>query len=282
MEKIALIADSTCDLDKKYIDNYDVKILHLKIIYKDKEFIDRVNITPQEVYDNLKVEVPHTSLPSISEMHNLFNELEKEGYTHAIIIPISSGLSGTYNTLKLAASDHTNMDITVFDSKSLTLGAGAQIIRCGEMIKEGKSYNEIISSLPKIRDNIKVYYMVDTLEYLIKGGRIGKVSGTLGQLLNIKPIISINEDGIYYTHCKVRGKKQAKNKLMEIVENELANSKGKVWVMHGGALKEGTEFYENLKSNENITQIDIGDISPVAGVHTGPGLLGVVIEKEPI
>ncbi|MCY6959939.1 DegV family protein [Clostridium brassicae] len=280
MEKIALISDSTCDLNKETINTYDIKILNLKIIYKDREYIDRVDITPQQVYDNLKIEVPHTSLPSLEDMHNLFYKLEDEGYTHAIVIPIGSGLSGTYNTLRLAASEHSNLNITVFDSKSLTLGCGALVKDCGEMIKNGKSYEEIVSALPLLRDNISVYYIVDTLEYLIKGGRIGKVSGMFGQLLDIKPIISINSDGVYYTYAKVRGKKQAKNKLMEIIQNTLNTSKSKIWVMHGGAYEEGKKFYEDLKNNPNITHIGFGDISPVAGVHTGPGLLGVVIEKE--
>jgi DegV family protein with EDD domain len=280
LEKIALVSDSTCDLSDEFIKAYDVKILNLKIIYKDKEYIDRVNITPQQVYDNLKIEVPHTSLPSLDDMHKLLYKLEEEGYTHVIAISISAGLSGTYNTLKLAASEHTNLNITVFDSKSLTLGCGAIVINCGKMIKSGKKYNEIVSALPLIRDNISVYYIVDTLEYLIKGGRIGKVSGTFGQLLNIKPIISINKEGVYYTYAKARGKKQAKNKLIEIIKEKLNIAKSKVWVMHGGAYEECKKFYASLKNIPNITYLGFGDISPVAGVHTGPGLIGVVIEKE--
>ncbi|MFU0824987.1 DegV family protein [Clostridium sp.] len=281
MEKIALITDSTSDLNKELIDMYDIKILNLKIIYKDREYVDRVDITPQQVYDNMKREVPHTSLPSIQDMHDLFNELKNQGYTHAIVICISSGLSGTYNTLKLAASEHTDLNITVFDSKSLTLGAGALILGCGEMLKQKKGYDEIVNTLPYMRDKIKVYYIVDTLEYLIKGGRIGKVSGTLGQLLNLKPIISINADGIYYTYAKVRGKRQAKAKLMEIAQNFLRSKKAKIWVMHGGAYEEGQQFYEKLKENHNISYLGFGDISPVAGVHTGPGLIGIVLIEEP-
>ncbi|MEA4825963.1 MAG: DegV family protein [Clostridium sp.] len=281
MEKIALITDSTSDLNDTIINEYDIKVLPLKIIYKDREYIDRVTITPQQVYDSLSVEVPHTSLPSIHEMNDLFSKLEEEGYTHAIAICIGSGLSGTYNTLKLAASEHDKLKITVFDSKSLTLGAGALVIGCGEMLKQGKCYDEIVNSLPSMRNKISVYYIVDTLEYLIKGGRIGKVSGTIGKLLNLKPIISIDPEGVYYTYTKVRGKNQAKTKLMEIIKDNLTNSKAKIWVMHGGALEEGKKFYESLKDDSNITSLSFGEISPVAGVHTGPGLIGVVIVKEP-
>lgn len=281
MEKIALITDSTSDLSNEIINEYDVKILNLKIIYKDKEYIDKVNIAPQEVYDNLSVEVPHTSLPSIEDMHNLFSRLESEGYTHAIVTGIGSGLSGTFSALKLVASEHENIITTVFDSKSLTLGAGAIIIGCGEMLKQGKKYDEVVAELPYMREKISVFYIVDTLEYLIKGGRIGKVAGTIGQLLNIKPIISINDEGVYYTHSKARGKKQANSKLIEIINDKLKESKARIWVMHGGAVEEGKKLYDYLSTNPNITSLNFGDISPVAGVHTGPGLVGVVIVKEP-
>lgn len=279
LEKIALITDSTSDLDKETIQKYDIKVLPLRIIYKDREYIDRVNITPQEVYDSLKNETPSTSLPSIQDMEELFSTLEKEGYTHAIAIPISSGLSGTFNSFKLVSENHPNLITTVFDSKSLTLGAGAIVLECAELIRNKKPYKEIISTLPKIRDKISVFYVVDTLEYLIKGGRIGKVSGTIGSLLNIKPIISINTDGIYYTYKKVRGKKQAINKLIEITKETLNNSKAKIWVMHGGALEEGKKLYSHFKNIPNIVSLNFGDISPVAGVHTGPGLIGIIIEK---
>lgn len=281
MDKIALVTDSTSDLDKKTIDKYNIKVLPLRIVYKDREYIDRVNITPKEVYDNLSVEVPHTSLPSMQDMENLFAKLEKEGYTHAIVVPISSGLSGTYNTLKLVSENHPELKITVFDSKSLTLGAGAIIIKCAELINAGKTYEEIVELLPKIRDSISVFYIVDTLKYLIEGGRIGRVSGTVGELLNIKPIISINSEGIYYTYTKVRGKKKALSLLFEISMEILKSTKGRVWVMHGGAEEEGLKFYELFRNIENITYLGFGDISPVAGVHTGPGLIGIVIMKEP-
>ena len=280
MTKIALITDSTSDLDKQTVEKYDIKVLPLRIVYKDREYIDRVNITPQEVYDNLDKEIPHTSLPSMQDMEDLFLKLEKEGYTHTIVVSISSGLSGTYNTLKLVSEGHPKLKTTIFDSRSLTLGAGAIIIKCAELIRDGKTYEEIIQLLPKIRDSISVYYIVDTLKYLIKGGRIGKISGTVGELLNIKPIISINPEGIYYTCTKVRGKKKALSTLFEISMDILSTTKGRVWIMHGGAEDEGRKFFELFRNVENISYLNFADISPVAGVHTGPGLIGVVIMKE--
>jgi DegV family protein with EDD domain len=280
MAKIALVTDSTSDLDKEIVEKYNIKVLPLRIRYKDKEYIDRVSITPKEVYDSLDKEIPHTSLPSIQDIEELFEKLELEEYTHAIIVPISSGLSGTYNTLKLVSENHTNIITTVFDSKSLTLGAGAIIIKCGELIDEGKTYEYIVESLPKIRDSISVFYAVDTLKYLISGGRIGKVSGTVGEILNIKPIISIDSFGIYYTYVKVRGKKKALSKLLDISKDILSSSKCRIWVMSGGAEEECNKVFESFKSMTNINFLGRGDISPVAGVHTGPGLVGIVIMRE--
>lgn len=280
MEKIALVADSTCDLSQELIEKYNVHMLPLRVIYKDREYIDRIDITPDYVYENLHKEVPTTSLPSMKDMHEMFEGLIEKGYTHAIVISISSGLSGTCNSLKLVSESHPEITTTVFDSKSLSFGAGEIVIQCGELIAKQKSYEEIVQELPKIKDRISLFFIVDTLEYLKRGGRIGRVAGTIGELLNIKPIISTNEDGVYYTYTKVRGKKQAVSKLLNVVNEILQKNRCKVWVMHGGALEEGKAVFETMKNFSNISNIDFGQIGPVSGVHAGPGLIGIVTVKE--
>jgi len=280
MSKIALITDSTSDVDKEMIEMYDLKVLPLRIIYKDREYIDRITITPKEVYDNFAYEIPSTSLPSMQDMEDMYLKLEEEGYTHAIAVIISANLSGTYNTLRLVSENHPSIETCVFDSKSLTIGEAAIVEECGEMIKCGKSFNEIVEALPEIQSRVTVYYAVDTLKYLIKGGRIGKVSGTIGEILNIKPIISINSDGVYYTYAKAKGKKKAISKLVDIAREALENTPCKIWVMHGGAYEEVKPFSETIAALPNITRLSFGEISPVAGVHTGPGLLGIIIVKE--
>lgn len=279
MNKIALITDSTSDLSKEEIEKNNIHVLPLRIIYKDREYIDRINITPDEVYNNLDKEVPSTSLPSIEDIDKLFTKLEEEGYTHVIGTCISSGLSGTFNSINLVSKQHSNIISHIFDSRALTLGTGAIILECAKLIALGKDYDEIIAELPAIRDRIKVYYVVETLNYLIKGGRIGKVSGTIGELFKIKPIISINEEGIYYTYEKVRGRNQSIAKLVDITRGALENSPSKVWVLQGGALAEGKALYENISKLPNIIEVDFRDLSPVMGVHTGPGLLGIVVMR---
>ena len=281
MSKIALITDSTSDVDKEMIQRYDLKVLPLRIIYKDKEYIDRVTITPKEVYDNFVYEIPSTSLPSMQDMEDMYLKLEEEGYTHAIAVVISANLSGTYNTLRLVSENHPSIETCVFDSKSLTIGEAAIVEECGEMLKKGKSFEEVVKALPEIQSRVTVYYAVDTLKYLIKGGRIGKVSGTIGEILNIKPIISINNDGVYYTYAKAKGKKKAISKLVDIAREALKHTPCKIWVMHGGAYEEVKAFSQTIAALPNITRLSFGEISPVAGVHTGPGLLGVIVVKEP-
>ena len=228
----------------------------------------------------MKIEVPTTSLPSMDEIDRLFVKLKEEGYTHVIAVTISAGLSGTNNSVRLVSENHPEMKFEVFDSLAISLGAGAIILECGEMINLGKSFEEIVRVLPRLREKIKVYYVLDTLKYLIKGGRIGRVSGTIGEFLNIKPIISISKEGIYYTYTKVRGRNQSISKVFDIVKEALEQRKAKVWVLHGGAKEEAQELYKRVKELPNIIKLGFSDISPVAGVHTGPGLIGVTIMTE--
>ena len=252
----------------------------LRVIYKDREYIDRVNITPKEVYDGMSVEIPHTSLPSIEDMNNLYSQISKDGYTHAIVICISSGISGTYGTAKLVADQHKELNIHVFDSKFVSVAIGLIVLETAQMIESGKSFNEIVDSLPKIKERTSIYYTVDSLKYLIKGGRIGKVAGTIGQILNVKPIISVNNDGVYYTYAKVRGKNQALSKFVDIAMETLNSSKAKIWVAGGGDDEDSLALYKRLENHPNVTKSYLGDISPVLGVHTGPGLFGFAIQKE--
>jgi DegV family protein with EDD domain len=280
LNKIALITDSSCDLTKEIIKKYNIRVVPLRIIYKDKEYIDRVNIEPQEVYDNLVKEIPTTSMPSMQDIGDTFAAIEQEGYTHVIAITISSGLSGTFNTVKLVSGSHPNLVTCIFDSKTLSAGLGALVAECGELIEQGKEFEEIVNALPSIKERISVYYVLETLEYLKKGGRIGKVAGTIGELLNLKPIISVDAEGKYFTYAKVRGRKQSICRLSDIAKDVLTTTKAKLFILQGGAMEEGRKLYDSFVDMPNVTSLHFGDISPALGVHTGPGLLAIIIAKE--
>lgn len=281
MEKIALITDTTADLSKETIDKYNINVLSFRIIYSDREYKDKVDITSEEVYSNLEKEVPTSSMPALQDMEDLYDKLEKEGYTHAIAVTLSTGLSGIFNGLKLTAEGHPNIKSFVYDSKSISLGEGVMIKECGRLIEEGKSFDEIVSEIPKIKKRMHLFFVIGTLEYLKKGGRIGKLSGIIGKFLNIKPIASIDDEGLYYCYDKVRGRKQSLNRVLEIAKEITDHKKCCAYVMHGHAEAEARSFFEKLKLLPNITKAYFGGcLSPVAGVHSGPGLVGLVLLEE--
>jgi len=282
LDKIALITDTTSDLRSDAMEKYSINVLPFRIIYSDREYLDNVDITPQEVYDNMKIEVPTSSLPSMKDMEELFLRLEEEGYTHAIAITLSTGLSGIYNAMKLTSDNHPGITTHVCDSQSIALGEGLIVTECGKLIQEGKSFEEVVEAIPSIKKRIHLYFVVGTLEYLKKGGRIGKVAGTIAELLNIKPIISFDEDGKYCTVEKVRGRKQSLNKLIELTNNILDEKKCKVYMLHGDALEETKQVMEKISKHPNAISTEFGGyISPVSGVHSGPGLVGMVCIEEP-
>lgn len=281
MNKIALITDSTCGLPKEYVNEYDVKVVSLKILYKDKEFIDGINITPEEVYSKLPKELPTTSMPSVDDITSLYNELIKEGYTQAIVLPVSSGLSGTINSFKLASEEFKDkINTFIFDTKILSMAVGLIVIEVGKMIKKKMNFEDICNTIPKLRENLWMYFTVDTLEYLIKGGRIGKVTGGIGEILNLKPIITMDDNGSYTNYTKVRGSKQAFKKLLDLSTDILNKGKGKVIIMTGTMHEEAEKLKEILSSHENTTFIYKGTITPAVGIHSGPRLLAVAVMSE--
>lgn len=280
-EKIAIVTDSTCDLSKEILDERDISFLPLKIIYEDSEYKDRVNITPQEVYKKFSEEIPSTSMPGFEEIKEKYLELKEKGYTHIISIHISSGLSGTYNTCKMVSQEIEGVTIEVVDSKMLSMGLGRLVLYAKDLIDEGKeNFESIVDKVYEKKDNIELYFIVETLKYLRKGGRIGKVKGTIAELLNIKPIISIDEEGKYFTFDKVRSRKKSIKKLIDIAKDKINEGICYVDVMHADAKEEADQILEKLKNVSNVKDIFLGEISPAMVVHAGPGLIGVCITKK--
>ncbi len=274
-EKIALLADSACDLPRELIEKLAIHILPLKIIYPDKEYSDRVDIEPKDVYDRMPEEIPTTSMPCLQEISALIEDIKSQGFTHVLAVALSSGLSGTYGAMKLVAQDINDLVVKTFDSRTLSMGTGWMVLDAARNIANGLSFDKVMENIIHLQPKVKVYYVVETLEYLRKGGRIGQVAGMLGEFLHFKPIISVNPEGKYFTFCKVRGRRKSIDRLMEIVENTVPDKPINLAVMHGGAKKEAEKMMERLSKLPNVREIIFSDISPALGVHTGPGLLGV-------
>lgn len=280
IEKIALLADSACDLPQALIKQYNIRILPLKILYPGKEFSDRIDIQPDDVYSRMPNEIPKTSMPSLSEIKNTLNEIKSECFSHLIAMHLSSNLSGTYQTVAMAAKEIEGMTIKVIDTRTLSMGTGWMVLDTARSIAQGLSYEKIIANINSLRKKVSVYYILETLEYLRRGGRIGQVAGMLGQFLHLKPVISVDDQGKYYTYAKTKGRKKSIEKLIDIVEEAIKDKPIKLAIMHGGAKEEFDRMVERLKNLPNITELICSDISPTLGVHTGPGLLGVSFFEE--
>jgi DegV family protein with EDD domain len=275
MEKIALIADSACDLPQKLAEELGIRILPLKIIYPDAEYSDRVDIQPMDVYNRMPGEIPTTSMPNLQEIKAAIEDVRREGYTHLLIITLSSGLSGTYQAMQLAAKDFDDIVIRVFDTLTLSMATGWIVLDTARNILKGLSWEKVLEKLTTLQPKVRAFYVIETLEYLRKGGRIGLVAGMLGEFLNLKPIIGVNTEGIYYTHAKVRGRSKSIERLIEILIDSVGNNPFNVAVMHGGAKEEGEKLLARLSKLPNIKELIFSDISPALGVHTGPGLLAL-------
>ncbi len=277
MEKIAIVTDSSCDLNEDTVSEYGINVLPLLVTYADKTYRDRTEIKPQEVYESLETEIPKTSMPSPNDAKALFDRLKAEKYTHAIVITISSGLSGTYGMLNMVCKEYgDDMEIKLIDSRSLSMGLGFVVYEVSKAVREGKNFEEARSVAEKIKDRVSLFYIIKTLKYLRAGGRIGAVEATLGEMLNIKPIISIDDDGGYYSYSKALGWHKAKKRLLEIFADKAGGKRVNVAVMNGGNPREAEELLAKVKEmGMDINEIFSGQISPALVVHTGPGLLGL-------
>ena len=278
-EKIALVTDSSSDLQKEIIEKYNIQTIPLKIIYSDREYNDGVDISPEEVYERFDQEVPKTSMPSQTDIMKVFDRLREEGYKKILSIHLSCNLSGTVDVVKMISKQYDDLEIEVIDSKSVSIGVGMLVHEAARLISQSKPLAEIKDALNKAKDKINVFYCVSVLDYLRKGGRIGLVAASLGTIMDLKPIISVNDDGRYYTCAKVRGRKKSLEKLVEIAVDLMKDKKVNVSVYHGAAKEEALKIKEYFASLPNVQEIFFGQISPAMVVHTGPGLVGLAIHE---
>lgn len=277
-QKIAILTDSCCDVPKQYVEKYPIYVLPLKVIYKDREYLDGVTISPQEVYESMSKEVPSTSLPDGQSVLEMFEQIKKDGYTKVVCITLSSGLSGTNNMIHLISNEVEGLEIKIVDTKNIAVAAGFHVIAAAKNIEADMSFEEIVDYANTTITKSKVFFVVKTLEYLQKGGRIGLLTSLVGNALNLKPIISCNDDGIYYNVAKVRGRKHSISKTLDLALKNMQDHKRIFLALyHGDAYEEAMEIKEELLSKVNCEIVEYmeGQISPCLGVHTGPGLIGI-------
>jgi len=280
-ERIAILVDSCSDVPKEYRDRYNMYVLPLMIIYKDAEYRDGIDIQPEDVFARFSEEVPSTSLPSPSTVADIFKQIRGDGYEKVIAVDISSGLSGTYEMVRSFGPAPEGLETYYVDTKNIGIGSGFSAIRAGELIERELPFAEVCRGVENAVRQTKLFFCVSTLDYLVKGGRIGRVSGMVGSILDLKPVISCDEDGIYYTVAKARGRKKSlKLALDKAIEFAAGAKEYNITVMHGAAKAEADELLASMKAQLPKYRISIeGQITPALVVHTGPGLVGIGVQR---
>ena len=283
-KKIALLTDSCADISPRLAKEKGIFVVPLRILCRDGEYRDGVDITPDEVYCRLREgELPKTSLPSGEDIGSALEEIVKEGYEGVIAFMLSSGLSGTFNVARLIGEEcEGKLEVAVFDSLSASLGQGMMVRQLAEDIKAGMSWEELVEHrAPQLVKDTTAHFSVDTLEYLEKGGRIGKVTATAGTLLNIKPILGFSADGQLQSAAKVRGRNQVMDKLVALTVKACGEHKRyNLAVASGGSSSEELEKLRTklITALPDYDHIWEGEIDCTLSTYIGDGILGAAVQ----
>ena len=277
-EKIALLTDSTADLTPAMREGKPIYVVPLKIRCDDGEFSDGVDIFAQDVYDRLRRgELPRTSLPEGGVLSDTLDQIRADGYEKVIAVMLSGGLSGTCNLVRVQAEQRDDLDIAVFDSRSGSLGIGIIVLQLWEEIQAGTGWDKLIHErVPHLVDNTFPFFSVDTLEYLRRGGRIGRITALAGTMLSIKPIITFSEDGQLQSIAKVRGRKQVQVKIVELLRSKFrAGKRYNLGVANGGAPAEMAELSEKMRARfPEFVHCWEGAMDATLSVYIGDGVIG--------
>lgn len=281
MTKIAIVTDSTAYLPQDFVELHNIQVIPLNIHWDDQTYIDGIDIAPVEFYERLEKSstIPSTSQPSAGDFLQVFKELAPH-YSGIIVPLISSGISGTVDSAKTAASMFSEIPVEIIDTHSTSAGLGLIVTLVTQAVSDGKSLKEIKKLAEGTVKRLKLFFVVDTLKYLHKGGRIGGASRYFGSALSIKPILYFDDQGKIDALEKVRTKKKATARLVELAVEHANGKPVNVGVMHANALEEVKNLRDQLLEQLDCKQIEIYDISPVIGTHVGPGALGVAVYPD--
>jgi len=273
-EKITIVTDSTCDLPIELIQKYNISVVPLYVRFGEKVYREGIDITGNEFYQRLKGTIsPSTSQPSPQDFITVYQELNQDDNS-IISIHISSKLSGTVQSAIMAKNELNLEKIEIIDSLQTSISLGMIVLEAAKLCQGQKSKNEIINSISKLIHEIRTIFTVDTLEYLQKGGRIGKAQAFLGSILDIKPILGIQE-GEVIPLAKVRGRKKMFSEVIEKIKEDIGTKKINVGLVHANSQELGLKLKDLMYEHFQIKECIFSQIGAVIGTHTGPGTLGV-------
>ena len=280
---VRIMADFAADIPAEFIKEHGLKVLPFYINTGDKSILADENYKPEEFYELIKTtdDIPKTSQPSPETLENMFRELSAEGEP-VIYVSISANASGVFTTANLIANDlkEEGLDITIIDSKSFSLGIGTPVMEAVLMAEAGAGKEEIINFLTETYERDRVYFVVDDLTFLKKGGRIKATTAVIGDLLDIKPILYSN-DGLVEVYAKVRGQKKAISKIVdEIIENMDNPEENKIVVLDADAEEKADILVKFLEKKVNAKNISRHKVGAVITCHAGLGVMGVYFKHK--
>ncbi len=276
---VRILTDSTCDLPADIVAGLGITVLPLYIHVGNEHYADGVDLTREHFYQNLRhfEHHPTTAVPSPAKFHALYETLAEEGATEILSIHISETLSGTVNVARVSAAEPTSVPVTVLDSGNLSMGTGFLVQTAAELARMGKTVAEILPVLKRQIQRTHVWAALDTLEFLRRSGRMNRAISTVGEILQIKPIMKMH-DGVSGAE-RVRTRKAAIARLMEMLQT-LAPFE-KLAFLHSNALDQAHELQEKMKHLIPESGALFGVVNPVLGCHIGPGVVGfAAVTKE--
>ncbi len=274
-----IVTDSAVDLPEEMFAQLGIERMPLLISFGTQTYRSGIDIQPEEFYRRLAAshdQLPTTSQPSIGEFVDLYRRVghsDKE----IVSVHISSGLSGTFNSAAQAAKQCPDLKITLIDTKTLSAAEGFQVVAAAQAIRRGYSPEQILKRACEVGEQTEIFFTLDTLHYLQKGGRIGRVQAMAGSLLNLKPVITVDKGpGTYVTVGKARSIPKALVIIADLVKEKMKDRPAWVHVLHTNSPEQARALEEEVKARLPNARLTTGQIVPVLGVHTGPGCVGAV------
>ncbi|MEB6548489.1 DegV family protein [Heyndrickxia sporothermodurans] len=280
MRKIKIVTDSTVDMSNELIERYGIEVVPLSLFIDGESYLDRVDITPIEFIHKMSEakELPKSSQPPVGVFLELYDRLGEDGYD-VLSIHMSSGLSGTVNAAENAAA-LSKANVKVVDSVFISKALSFQVVEAAVMAEEGKTVDEILIRLEKIRSQTRLYVVVEKLDNLVKGGRIGKGKALIGSLLHIKPIASL-EDGVYNPIANVRSHTQViKHLVKSLVEDAMGKTIKKIGIAHAESYDLVSKLKNAIFTATGFENIEIEITTPIISTHTGAGAIGFMYYTE--
>jgi DegV family protein with EDD domain len=283
-KNIAIVTDSTADIDPRLAAEKEISVVPLNVHFGEEVYKDGIDLNQAEFFRKLEAAPmpPRTSQPSPGEFHELYQNLLNSGYQGIISIHISRELSGTWQSATIARGMLTGANIAVVDSKSASMGLGLNVLSTWEKLQAGASLEEAAEYARGLYQQQKIFFGVATLEYLHRNGRIGRAAKVIGGLLNVKPILTIDGDGFVAPLEKVRGMNKFVPYLLEGAREFVAGHSGPVdiAIVHAQDPQYAEDILQLTKERIGIRNSYLAEIGSVIGTHTGPGTIGMVVQKS--